>query len=499
MAHPYYPSGDEVGLSQQSGHEAHSISLSTGPDGQQEMVERGTSSVSPALEIDGRSRNSTRRRIQVACNRCRKRKIKCSGDIGDGQGCSNCRASGNKNCQFLRVNSSMLQTKDSGWPYHASNATVSSSPRLGVYAHMAQRSALVSTNSLGVRLGSFSRPSGYDLGTFSPQHPPSRQTFSLDHTANYENEPTAYNPPSSYMFSSSHQGIVPDYCGLAWNTKAWNSNVQVNNAQSGAAFPTQDTENTFTSSSYPFLFSGPGTQSTDVPMTCTPSDGQGADRTLPKASGRSQLQMGMSSPSATPEAMSGLLLSPEYRYGHHLATRASISGSGLPSMQHGSNGNFGGNSLNQTRKASQSSAPDMMFDYLPITSVGTPSHLGPSAGTALNTFETLDSTDDFRASEEGRSTRSFSRDSGRFMSMMGCGSDIYGYSSSEKSKNRSETGDTGSTATLMNGLPYTRPRQADTHSAIPFDLLATEVLPEYRASAELQRTSVSALSNPGGF
>jgi hypothetical protein len=383
----------------------------------------------------------------------------------------------------------MLQTKDSGWPYHASNATVSSSPRLGVYAHMAQRSGLVSTNSLGVRLGSFSRPSGYDLGTFSPQHPPSRQTFILDHTANYENEPTAYNPPLSYMFSSSHQGILPDYCGLAWNTKAWNSNVQVNNAQSGAAFPTQDTENTFTSSSYPFLFSGSGTQSTDVPMTCTPSDGQCADRALPKASGRSQLQMGMSSPSATPEAMSGLLLSPEYRYGHHLATRASVSGSGLPSMQLGSNGNFGGNSLNQTSTASQSSAPEIMFDYRPITSVGTPSHLGPSAGTALNTFETLDSTDDFRASAEGRSTRSFSRDSGRFMSMMGCGSDIYGYSSSEKSKNRSETGDTGSTATLMNGLPYTRPRHADTHSAIPFDLLTTEVLPEYRASANIRLSS----------
>ncbi|KAH2200372.1 hypothetical protein KXW61_008623 [Aspergillus fumigatus] len=266
MTHPYYPSGDEIGLDQQSGHEGHSISPSAGPDGQPEMVEKGTSSVSPALEIDGRSRSSTRRRIQVA------------------------------------VNSSMLQTKVTGWPYHASNATVSSS-RLGVYAHMAQRSGLVPTNSLGARLGSFSRPSGYDLGTCNPQHPPSRQTFSFDHTANYDNEPTAHNPSSSYMFPSSQQGILPDYCGLAWNSKAWNSNTQVNNAQSGAAFPTQDTENAFASSPYPFLFSGQGTQSTDVPMACTPSDGQGADRTLPKASGRSQLQMGMSSPSATPEAI----------------------------------------------------------------------------------------------------------------------------------------------------------------------------------------------------
>ncbi|RHZ66934.1 hypothetical protein CDV55_101121 [Aspergillus turcosus] len=497
MTHPYYPSGDEVGLDQQSRHEGHSISPSTGLDGQQELVERGTSSVSPALEIDGRSRNSTRRRIQVACNRCRKRKIKCSGDIGDGQGCSNCRASGNTNCQFLRVNSSYLQTKVAWSPYPGLNAAVSSSPRLGVYAHTVQRSGLVSTNSLGVRLGSFSRPS-YDLGTFNLQHPSSRQPFSLDHTANYENEPTPYNPQSSYMFPSSHQGILPDYCGLAWNTKAWNSNVQINNAQSGTAFPTQDAENTFTSSSYPFLFSGQGTQSTDGLMTCTPSDGQGADRTLPKTSGCSQLQ-GVPSPSATSEVMSGLPLSPEYRYGHHLAARASISSGGRPSMQLGSNGNFGGNCLNQTRKASLSNAQDIMFDYLPVTSVGPSSHLGPSTGTALTTFETLDSTDDFRASAESRSTRSFSRDSGRVISMMGCGSDIYGYSSSEKSKNRSETGDTGSTATLMNGLPYTRPRHADTHSTIPFDLLATEVLPEYRTSAELQRTSVSALSNPGGF
>lgn len=66
MTHPYYPSGDEIGLDQQSGHEGHSIPPSAGPDGQPEMVEKGTSSVSPALEIDGRSRSSTRRRIQVA-------------------------------------------------------------------------------------------------------------------------------------------------------------------------------------------------------------------------------------------------------------------------------------------------------------------------------------------------------------------------------------------------------------------------------------------------
>ena len=39
------------------------------------------------------------------CSRCRKRKIKCSGDPGNGQGCNNCKTAGADigTCQFLRV------------------------------------------------------------------------------------------------------------------------------------------------------------------------------------------------------------------------------------------------------------------------------------------------------------------------------------------------------------------------------------------------------------
>ena len=39
------------------------------------------------------------------CARCRKRKIKCSGDVG-GEGCQNCKSAGvsSGQCQFLRVN-----------------------------------------------------------------------------------------------------------------------------------------------------------------------------------------------------------------------------------------------------------------------------------------------------------------------------------------------------------------------------------------------------------
>ncbi|CBX97711.1 hypothetical protein LEMA_P091200.1 [Plenodomus lingam JN3] len=54
---------------------------------------------------------SARRRIAVACARCRKRKIRCSGDPGNGAGCASC-AMANvdpSHCQFHRVGSDHVQ------------------------------------------------------------------------------------------------------------------------------------------------------------------------------------------------------------------------------------------------------------------------------------------------------------------------------------------------------------------------------------------------------
>ncbi|ROT37500.1 hypothetical protein SODALDRAFT_198664 [Sodiomyces alkalinus F11] len=45
-----------------------------------------------------------RKRIALACARCRKRKIRCSGDPGNGLPCQNCKSAGAEPCQFLRVN-----------------------------------------------------------------------------------------------------------------------------------------------------------------------------------------------------------------------------------------------------------------------------------------------------------------------------------------------------------------------------------------------------------
>ncbi|KAJ4991014.1 transcriptional regulatory protein C2H10.01 [Stagonosporopsis vannaccii] len=52
----------------------------------------------------------SRRRIAVACARCRKRKIRCTGDGGDGEGCQNCKMAGvdASQCIFHRVGSDQV-------------------------------------------------------------------------------------------------------------------------------------------------------------------------------------------------------------------------------------------------------------------------------------------------------------------------------------------------------------------------------------------------------
>ncbi|KAF5019551.1 hypothetical protein F66182_8444 [Fusarium sp. NRRL 66182] len=53
-----------------------------------------------------------RKRIAVACGRCRKRKIRCSGDTGNGGPCTNCKNAGYEPCQFLRVASQETPMKN---------------------------------------------------------------------------------------------------------------------------------------------------------------------------------------------------------------------------------------------------------------------------------------------------------------------------------------------------------------------------------------------------
>lgn len=371
------------------------------------------------------------------------------------------------------------------------------SRRLHVYAPaMNPKVGVFPADAPGIRTASFSRASSYDLGPADPQQAYNRSSL-VDHAIGYEEEASAaYSSSSSaYLIPSAHQNVHAEYCGLSW-TKAWSPNMNVGRNPSGGLLAEHGTEGTVTPSAYSYMLSGQGTPTTDPSLASSMallSDAQGTDRTLPNPTIRNQ-QMGLAACAALPETVSGTTHSPEYRVGQHWAAKAG-PGDNNPttrSMQPTSgSGAFCTSPLNRT-KSLPSNTQDMVFGFIPMTTNGTSSQLLPSCGPFTG-LDHVDPGEDFCANGDVRLSRSFSRENtcGRMLSLSEYGSDIYGYSSTEKKK-CSETGDPGSATTLINGLPYTRPK----HPEHPF---STDSMSDFREVTEVHRTPASALSNPGGF
>ncbi len=130
MTRPYYGNMTEVDYYRRSSRSIPlAISHSTRDEARSYPLGRRGSGGSPAPDPESdRNGSQPRRRIAVAvsflrqafhlhractnsrlvclqCGRCRKRKIKCSGDPGNGTGCNNCKSAGADmgQCQFLRV------------------------------------------------------------------------------------------------------------------------------------------------------------------------------------------------------------------------------------------------------------------------------------------------------------------------------------------------------------------------------------------------------------
>ncbi|KAI0880211.1 uncharacterized protein GGS22DRAFT_86999 [Annulohypoxylon maeteangense] len=66
------------------------------------------------MDRDFDSDSQPRKRIAVACGRCRKRKIRCSGDPGNGLPCTNCKNASHEPCLFLRVASTVTHLRNDG-------------------------------------------------------------------------------------------------------------------------------------------------------------------------------------------------------------------------------------------------------------------------------------------------------------------------------------------------------------------------------------------------
>ncbi|OBT51402.1 hypothetical protein VE04_07871 [Pseudogymnoascus sp. 24MN13] len=148
-----------------------------------------------------------RRRIPVACGRCRKRKIKCSGPQGD-DGCHNCKLAGtNDHCQFNRVQSEELPFVKDSFNYDSSAAlrTLHRSRGLPCYT------APYGTPSIGNTLGS--QQSYRQLPLNDYQYPTKAAYYTPPYGIDYADDGVDYN-----IMPHTFQQLNQDQIGLQYAT-----------------------------------------------------------------------------------------------------------------------------------------------------------------------------------------------------------------------------------------------------------------------------------------
>ncbi|KAL4991765.1 hypothetical protein BDW68DRAFT_184676 [Aspergillus falconensis] len=438
MAQPFYPADDEVGFDAHSKRDALPIPHTLQSDSQQDIVDRNLSCINTGGEIEAKARGATRRRIPVACMRCRKRKIKCSGD----------------------VNSSILQTKvhvppGPGWPYPANDVA----SRTYTSSAAPSKKGGFPLNHPNHRVPSSSRAPDYGV-TPDAQNPYGRQPFGIESAINYEDESsTPYNlqASSAYMLPSSPQVFMADYCGLGWNSKNWGAVLPGGRAPTETMFSESDAENSLTHTAYSYM--NPEQGQTNGAPSLGPTQGslaspaQGTERTLPNPTGRSALSGSISGPVTTTD---GLPSVHTYKSGHRWVSKCEPR-TPIPS---GSNMPFHSGTMDRA-KLIPSNGNDMTFGFLPVAPGSTTSPLPPSSGSFAG-LEVApcasEAGDEFRDNADVR-YRMFSRDNRRLVSHTDYQPDTYGYTRPAY-RNRPEADVSNSESTLINGLPYTR----STHS-----------------------------------
>ncbi|KAL5334833.1 hypothetical protein BJX70DRAFT_391077 [Aspergillus crustosus] len=445
MAQSFYPAEDELGFGLHVKSDSLSIPHTLPSDSQQDALDRTLACINTGADIEAKGRGPTRRRIQVACQRCRKRKIKCSGD----------------------VNSSVMQTKvqvpAASWPYPSND--------------MAPRGLTTYATSINSRIGglpaifsshrvpTYPRASDYEVAA-DAQNSYHRQPFGLESAIGYDEESSPpYNVQfsSAYMPPSSAQAIIPDCYGLGWNPKGWGAVLQGGRTPAEPIFPDNDAENPLHNPTYSYIISGQGSQTNEA-LSIAPIPGsltspvQGTERTLPNPAGRSSFS-GSSNSSVTATdslSLSGLPSAHCYKTGGRWIS------TGVPRTPMTPVSNIPFNTVTMDRaKIIPSNGQDMAFGFLPIASSSATSPLLPSSGSFAGLDAaacSADASDEFRGAAD-REFRTFSRDNQRMMTLSGYRSDTYGYSRPAY-RNRSEPGDSSTESTLITGLPYTRP----THS-----------------------------------
>ncbi|KAJ5175548.1 uncharacterized protein N7482_001425 [Penicillium canariense] len=491
--------------------------------------------LSPVAEMDTKLRNPQRRRVPVACGRCRRRKIKCSGDSGDGQGCSNCRSAGNTDCQFLRVNSLKLTPKANSWPYPNPGAAMVSSPRLG-------KPTLLSMASPQTRMAAFQRASDYDLGSDGSVFP-ERFPVGVESMHYEDGQSAGYSQSPAYMHPNapSGTGALFDYGASPWSPKTWDSVLGMNRPANSGLYPDPEANSSMNQSPFSYMLPSQGLPSTELPPSTIAAmaavlsaDLPGPERTLPTPTCHSQ---------QFPSTAGGLVFSPT-----EAASRLSLPVDSKPAFWSPRCGPLS-NTRTQTHPISNTllfcnsppttttctttaSNSELLFACPPMpitteensphtlssTSVSTPPRTTPHHAQAqAYTLDTLDPNPNDRPNQEpsqistlhppDRSLNRLYPDRGtagqRLLELTtDCTPDIYGYTSSEKSKARDSRAASTSGTLMSGGLEYTPVRHAHTpHAAFSFGILP-DGLPGYHRSVVegvVHRAPISPLGSQGGY
>ncbi|KAJ5558074.1 hypothetical protein N7535_009564 [Penicillium sp. DV-2018c] len=399
-----------------------------------------------SLDRDQKPRKQ-RKRALVACDRCRKRKIKCNGDLDAGKACSSCLSVGATECTYNRVNSfAAEQTQREVLKFVAADPQARSK-----------------------FLSQVPRRDEYNLASVQPGF--TRQSVGMD-SLHYDEQTANYHGQSSpsYMLSSNSNAML-DY-STAWGNRGWDP--VMSRPGPGEYFDEQQ-QNTQAAYGYIQSMSAALPQSTGagaIPYT------EAVDRALPTPpSCRSQAQ---TTPTllTLPENLQGMTLAPDSKHpfwNQHQHQRPMPLSSNTLYHPHPQAQAQAQARMNM-KPGPEDTTPDLIFD------------MTPSASSAPNPpYPSLDTI-------ESPLGLGFPRDGadGRFFPLTPeCPpSDLYGYASDRKRKDASvET--RCSASTLMGGLPYTRVRPAE--GGMPFSYLL-DGLP-----GDMHRSSVSPLGGHHGY
>ncbi|KAK4224681.1 hypothetical protein QBC38DRAFT_446236 [Podospora fimiseda] len=168
--------------------------------------------------FDSDSGTPQRKRIAVACGRCRKRKIRCSGDPGHNQPCSNCRNAGAEPCVFLRVASRETPFRaDLGdFPFGGVDARLHASRSMAFHPHELASQPLGPDILPSYRGGYPSQPYTPATKAYYPAMSPFQTAYNEEY--DYSSYPTV--PSQSVMSADPVQVNVGMPMPPAWPTTA---------------------------------------------------------------------------------------------------------------------------------------------------------------------------------------------------------------------------------------------------------------------------------------